>query len=170
MEFGTYTAQTVAEAAALVNLFVDGPPDDAAVREVLHLHGLAEDPLDHRGFGELADRLREGFTAPDETERVAALNRLIDRYEPTPRLTEHDGQGPHFHYAPDDGPDLPRVGASLTMSLANVIVDFGGARFGSCGAPRCRRVFVDATRNRNQRFCSKRCATRVHVAEHRARA
>ncbi|MDX1658530.1 MAG: CGNR zinc finger domain-containing protein [Nitriliruptorales bacterium] len=170
MEYGTYTAQTVGEAVELVNLFVDGVSEDDAIRAVLHLHGLAAGDLDQDGFADLAAGLRRVFEASDESTRAEALNRLIERYEPRPRLTDHDGQGPHFHYAPDDGPDLPRVGASLTMSLANVVVDFGGARLGCCGAPSCRRVFVDATRNRSQRFCSKRCANRVHVAEHRARA
>lgn len=169
MEYGSFTAQTVSEAVDLVNLFTESRPGDDGVRAVLRLHGLADGALDLGGYEELSSMLRDVFEAGDESGSVTALNALVDRYEPRPRLTDHDGQGPHFHYAPDEGSDVRRVGASLAMSLANLLVDFGGSRLGSCAAPACRKVFVDTTRNRSQRFCSKRCATRVHVAEYRAR-
>ncbi len=169
MEYGTFTAQTVGEAVALVNLFVDGQPDEVAVRDVLGLHDLHDAPLDLDAFAQLADDLGSIFGAGDTHQRMARLNDLLAAFEPAPFLTEHDGQAPHFHYVPDDGADDRRVGASLTMALAHVVVDHGDDRLGCCDAPGCLRVFVDHTRNGNQRFCSRTCATRVHVARHRAR-
>lgn len=168
MEYETFTAQTVSEAVDLVNAVADGGGEDR-IGEVLQLYGLREHRLDVAAFRSLAERIRPVFEAPTVAERVETLNALISSYEPSPFIAEHDGQGPHFHYVPDDGADVRRVGASLTMALAHVVVDVGADRLGRCPAPRCRHVFVDRTRNGSQRYCSKTCATRVHVAEHRAR-
>jgi hypothetical protein len=170
MDYETFTAQTVSEAVELTNLFpTDEPVSEEELRRILHLYGLQEDPADIDGFRSLATRLRGVFEAPDTDRRVRSLNELIGSYEPEPYIADHDGQGPHFHFVRDDGADVRRVGASLAMALATVVVDYGAERLGRCPAPTCRNVFVDQTRNRIQRFCSKTCATRVHVAEHRAR-
>lgn len=169
MDYGTVTAQTVDEAVALANLFVDGAATAADLREVLHLHDLHDDPLDVDAFADLAAAVRGVFVGADGPP-VQRLNRLLAHFEPAPFITEHDGQAPHFHFIADDGPDERRVGASLTMALAHVVVDHGAARLGACDAPGCDRVFADRTRNGNQRFCSRTCATRVHVAAHRARS
>lgn len=170
MDYGTFTTQTVGEAVALVNLFIDGEVTEADLREVLHLYDLHEDALDLAAFERLAAEVRTVFGADGASARTAELNRLLAVFEPSPFLAAHDGQAPHFHFAPDDGPDARRVGASVTMALAHVVVDHGGDRLGTCDAPGCERVFVDQTRNGNQRFCSRTCATRVHVAQHRARS
>lgn len=170
MEYETYTAQTVAEAVALANLAAGDAVTEDALREVLRLYHLGPGPLDVDGFVVLGDRIREVFRASDAAARVAVLNRLIASHEPAPYIADHDGQGPHFHFAPDEGDDLRRVGASLAMALAHVVVDHGAERLGCCQAPGCANVFVDHTRNSSQRFCSRTCANRVHVAEHRARS
>ncbi len=170
MDYGTFTAQTVGEAVDLVNLFADGDVTEADVREVLHLYDLHDAPLDLDAFEQLAADVRTVFTADGTNRRTDRLNRLLAAFEPAPFLAEHDGQEPHFHFAPDDGPDARRVGASLAMALAHVVVDHGGNRLGTCDAPGCDHVYVDQTRNGNQRFCSRTCATRVHVAQHRARS
>lgn len=169
MDYGTFTAQTVDEAVALANLFIERPVSEAELREVLALYDLHEGPLDVDAFAALAGAVRTLFAGADAA-RVRRLNRMLATFEPAPFLAEHDGQAPHFHFAPDDGADVRRVGASLTMALAHVVVDHGTQRLGTCDAPACDRVFADRTRNGNQRFCSKTCATRVHVAQHRARS
>jgi hypothetical protein len=169
MEYGTFTAQTVDEAVALANLFVGPDVGEDELRDVLHLYDLHEDALDMAAFADLAAAVR-AVLADDDASRVQRLNDLLEDFAPSPFITEHDGQAPHFHFVSDDGPDVRRVGASLTMALAHVVVDHGAARLGACDAPGCEHVFVDRTRNGNQRFCSKTCATRVHVARHRARS
>lgn len=168
MDYETFTAQTVAEAVGLTNLFATPEVAEADLAELLHLYAPSR-PVDVTAFGSLAHRLRAVFAADDADARVARLNDLIETYEPRPIIAEHDGQAPHFHFAPDDGDDVRRVGASLVMALAHVVVDEGADRLGRCGAPGCDRVFVDHSRGGNRRFCSKTCATRVHVAAHRAR-
>nr|WP_238350654.1 CGNR zinc finger domain-containing protein [Kribbella shirazensis] len=42
-------------------------------------------------------------------------------------------------------------------------------RLRQCAAVRCDNVFLDATRNHTQRFCSTACQNRTKVAAHRAR-
>ncbi|HEX8935998.1 MAG TPA: CGNR zinc finger domain-containing protein, partial [Pseudonocardiaceae bacterium] len=43
------------------------------------------------------------------------------------------------------------------------------SRLGVCSAPRCDRVYVDASRNGTRRFCCTACQNRVKSAAHRAR-
>lgn len=170
IDYDTFTDQTVSEAVDLTNLFADGDlvsGDD--LRRLLHLYVLVDDPVDVAAFADLAVRMRAVFEAEVALDRVSMLNDLLTAHEPRPFIAEHDGQAPHFHYVSDDRTDVRRVGASLAMALAHVVVDDGAERLGSCAAAGCRNVFVDRTRNRSQRFCSKTCATRVHVAAHRAR-
>lgn len=170
MDYETFTDQTVSEAVGLVNLFAaDEEVSGDEVHDLLHLYALADDPVDLDGFAGLAAQLRAVFEAGTTSDRVGLLNALLRTHEPTPFLAEHDGQAPHFHYVGDGDPDVAQVAASLTMALAHVVVEDGARRLGSCRAPGCERVFVDRTRNRSRRFCSKTCATRVHVAAHRAR-
>lgn len=170
MDYDTFTDQTVSEAVGLANLFADGVAVDACdLHDLLHLYALVDDPVDVAGFAGLADRLRAVFETVEAGERVAQLNDLLASHEPRPFLAAHDGQAPHFHYVGEDGTDVERVGASLAMALAHVVVDGGTDRLGSCAADDCRNVFVDRTRNRSQQYCSKTCATRIHVAAHRAR-
>lgn len=160
----------MSEAVDLTNVFgTDELVMGDDLRDLLHLYVLVDEPIDVAGFGGLAIRLRAVFTAPTADERVALLNALLADHRPQPWIASHDGQPPHFHYVSDDGPDLHRVGASLAMALAQVVVDDGARRLRTCRADGCTNVFVDRTRNRSRRFCSKTCATRVHVAAHRAR-
>ncbi|MBY5164228.1 CGNR zinc finger domain-containing protein [Salsipaludibacter albus] len=172
IDYDTFTDQTVSEAVDLTNLFAraDEPVTAEELHRLLHLYVLVDEPVDVGAFAELAKTLRGVFEAADASERVALLNDLLAAHEPHPFIAEHDGQAPHFHYVSDDGADVRRVGASLAMALSHVVVDDGAERLGACRATTCRNVFVDRTRNRSQQFCSKTCATRVHVAAHRARA
>ncbi|MGW4897168.1 CGNR zinc finger domain-containing protein [Kitasatospora sp. NPDC004240] len=43
-------------------------------------------------------------------------------------------------------------------------------RLRRCQAVRCEELFLDATRNHAQRYCSQACQNRTKVAAHRARA
>lgn len=171
MSLSACTRWTVGKAVALVNLLVEEGEALARERlyETLEGYGLDETQLDREGFVALAGRLRDVFAAEDRGSRVEHLNVLLEHFQPSPRVVEHGGEDPHFHYVTGDGPAVDRVGASLAMALASAIVAQGAERFGWCAAPSCDRLFFDRSRNRSQRFCSRSCATRVHVADHRAR-
>ncbi|MFL6123751.1 CGNR zinc finger domain-containing protein [Actinophytocola sp.] len=49
------------------------------------------------------------------------------------------------------------------------MVHYGPSRFGHCGAADCDNYYLDTSTNRAKRFCSARCANRVHVAAFRSR-
>ncbi len=172
MAYGAYTRSTVDEAVALANLFIDrdGEVTRADLGELLRLYVLPEDELDVAQFAALAERIRHVVAVEDRESRVVRLNALLEDFQPSPRVTQHDGQEPHFHYVAADGPAVVHVGASFAMALANALVDYGSDRLGRCAAPDCERLYFDHSRSRQRRFCSKTCATRVHVAAHRARA
>jgi hypothetical protein len=165
-----YTLATVEEAVGLANLFVDGREvTRAELRDLLHLYVLDEKDLDVELFGGLAARIRAVLALRDKDARVVAINELLETFQPSPRIVSHDGQAPHFHYVTSEGPAVAHVGASFAMALSYILVDHDADRLGACAAPACSRLFFDQSRSRRQRFCSKTCATRVHVAAHRAR-
>jgi predicted RNA-binding Zn ribbon-like protein len=120
----------------------------------------------------LRSRLREIFelaAANQEDETVQAVNALISRSNPTPRLVRHDDQPLHLHYTSVDVPLDRFLGAAMGIALAIVIRDGGIERLRLCPAPSCGRAFVDLTKNRSRRFCDTQCANRVHAAAHRQR-
>ncbi|CAN5565328.1 hypothetical protein BH24ACT15_BH24ACT15_09570 [soil metagenome] len=171
MDYGHYTTKTMIETVTLSNMLANGdgqPVTEGDLRQLLHRFELPEGPLDIEGLTHLAGRLRRVFIEPDLATRVHVLNDLISLYQPHPSVVDHDDEGYHMHYVPPGSNHLRGIGASMTMALASVLCDFGPDRLGVC--PDCDDIFVDTTRNGRQRFCSKACANRVHVAEHRARA
>lgn len=169
MNYGHYTTQTVQETVDLANALANraDPPQETELRALLQRFELGSEPLDVMGLTHLAERLRQVFSSDVMEAKVMALNDMIALYQPSPHIVDHDDLGHHMHYVPPGAGHLRAIGASMTMALALVLCDFGTARFGTCAA--CDDVFVDTTRNGRQRFCSRSCANRVHVAEHRAR-
>ncbi len=171
MDYGHYTTRTMEETVRLANILAGPqakPVDVDMLRSILSRFEMGDGPIDVEGLTHLAVRLRLLFTTDELDGRVAILNDLIALYQPHPRIVDHDGQGYHMHYQPPGAGHLRSIGASMTMALAMVLCDHGTDRLGVC--PACEDLFIDTTRNGRQRFCSKTCANRVHVASHRARA
>jgi predicted RNA-binding Zn ribbon-like protein len=75
-----------------------------------------------------------------------------------------------MHYADEHADVVTRVRAVTAGGLAMVLTEAGPQRLGRCAAPGCRIVYVDVSRNGRRSYCSRLCATRVHVTTHRARA
>lgn len=180
MNFDSYTDRVVGVAAALVNALTPGehggrPVDvsPAAGRErAAAALDRPVDPAELAGLAELAERLRPVFVAAEAgaVDRVAGLvNDLLLDYRSVPRLSGHDGEPWHLHFAGVGGP-APDWGAGCAMGLA-VVVDSGNTgRLGVCRADGCDRVYVDVSRNASRRFCSEACLNRTKVANFRARA
>lgn len=118
----------------------------------------------------LATRMRVVFEAAHEgdTDRAASeVNALLRKTDARPQLDKTDGWNLHFH-GPDDtlaNGWAAGCAAGLAMALGS---DLAG-RLGVCAAPKCDRVFVDASKNSKRRFCSPACQSRVKAAAHRAR-
>lgn len=170
MQFDRYANRAAELAAALVNLY-GAPPTLSDLRAFLDTYTIPARPLrrDLPALADLAEAMRPVFTARDLETAVDRLNRLMADTPMAPRVSMHDGRPPHLHVEPARAPLPDRLRANCLMGLAAVLCDGRRLRLGGCDAPDCDRVYVDTSRNARRRFCSDTCATRVHVAAHRAR-
>lgn len=160
--------------AALLNVLADDPAP-GAVRRVLLAHGERE-PMDITvsDVAELrraARRLRPIFEADELSTATALLNHLLARHTQRLRLTDHGGTAWHLHLdRDDDGPIGEWFLASACLAMAVLIWDRQQLPGGVCQAAGCDLVFLAISSGPDQRYCSRRCATRERVAAHRARA
>jgi predicted RNA-binding Zn ribbon-like protein len=122
----------------------------------------------------VADGLRNVLTAAiasDATGVRTAVNSLLETYPLRPRLSAGHTPEPnwHIHVADPDAPPATEVAAAAAWGIAQGVVRLGLDRWGQCADAGCENYFVDTSTNRAKRFCSARCANRVHVAAHRSR-
>jgi CGNR zinc finger/Putative stress-induced transcription regulator len=97
------------------------------------------------------------------------VNRMLDRAQTPPRLSNHDGTAWHLHVTADEAPWADWLAAVAGLGLARLLAEDGVARLGRCAAPSCRRAFAGGLRNHPRRYCSPTCANRGRVAAFRAR-
>jgi predicted RNA-binding Zn ribbon-like protein len=117
-------------------------------------------------------RLRDVFdlgTNHRDAEAVAALNALLEANPVQPRISGHDTADWHMHVTGRGASVSAEYLAGAVWGLAVWLCEYGSARFGVCADERCGNVYLDTSSNCCRRFCSERCATRSHVAAHRAR-
>ena len=193
MNFGSHVDGIVAVSAALVNAGTPGErqgrayelPAGRALAADLGavLRTGSRDAVDRRdaadpapreagAYVELAAEVRpvyERVEAGDFAGAAGAVNELLARYAPAPRLEQHDGEPLHLHFHGPRATDPTGWGGALAMGLATVLGSEYADRLGVCAAPACDRVFVDVSRNGTRRFCSEACQNRVKAAAHRAR-
>jgi len=166
VHFNPYGGPGAQLAAALVNLASADP-----VLATLRDHGMAVtavSPDEALAIQAWRPRLHEVFATSDVDTRVALLNRLLADSASAPYISRHDGKPPHLHYHVPSGSIVDRVRAYTAGGLAHLLCE-DPARAGVCDRPGCDIAFVDTSRNGRRRFCASRCATRVHVADHRQR-
>lgn len=120
----------------------------------------------------LAAMMASDGPAQDETVRTE-INALLAAHPPRPRLSGHGGHDGapnwHVHVAGPDAPAVDEVAAAAAWGLAQGVVAHGTARWGRCKAEGCSTYYLDTSTNQAKRFCSPRCANRMHVAAFRAR-
>jgi predicted RNA-binding Zn ribbon-like protein len=117
-------------------------------------------------------RLREVFeygTSGRDTEAVNELNTLLEAFPVQPRISGHDASDWHMHVTSRGSSVSAEYLAGAVWGLSVWLCEYGSARFGICADERCGNVYLDTSSNNCRRFCSERCATRSHVAAHRAR-
>lgn len=107
--------------------------------------------------------------AGQDAETVAALNAQLEAHPVHPRISGHDASDWHIHVTKSGSPVAEDYAAAAVWGLAVALTRWGSARFGVCADPRCGNAYLDTSTNRSRRYCSDRCATRAHVAAHRAR-
>ncbi|ROT31986.1 CGNR zinc finger domain-containing protein [Micromonospora sp. HM5-17] len=157
----------------LVNARLDNLDDLRAVFN--DEHGWMRDEVTERdvvAFRKAQRRLREVFelgASGRDAEAVAELNALLESYPVQPRISGHDAKDWHMHVTSRGASVSAEFLAGAVWGLAVWLCEYGSARFGICADDRCGNVYLDTSSNCCRRFCSERCATRSHVAAHRAR-
>ncbi|MEU8264151.1 CGNR zinc finger domain-containing protein [Micromonospora sp. NPDC048999] len=123
-------------------------------------------------FRRAQKRLRDVFeygTSGRDAEAVAELNALLETFPVQPRISGHDSSDWHMHVTGRGASVSSEYLAGAVWGLSVWLCEYGSARFGVCADERCGNVYLDTSSNCCRRFCSERCATRSHVAAHRAR-
>jgi predicted RNA-binding Zn ribbon-like protein len=127
-------------------------------------------PDEAAGFRPVAAAIRAVFeaVAAGRTDDAARLvNEMLAGTGARPRLDSHDGEPWHLHFHGAEDSLVTGWAAGCATGLAVVLGTEQQGRLGVCAAPRCDRVFVDASRNGTRRFCSTSCQNRVKAASFR---
>jgi predicted RNA-binding Zn ribbon-like protein len=105
----------------------------------------------------------------EESAAVRRINVLLGSVQIAPRLTGHDAEDWHLHFA--EGAQRAHEGyaSAAVLGVAFYVSEHGFDRLGTCQSSPCQNVFIDTSTNRSRRYCSDRCATRANVAAYRAR-
>jgi predicted RNA-binding Zn ribbon-like protein len=117
-------------------------------------------------------RLRDVFeygTSGRDAEAVNELNAMLEAFPVQPRISGHDAADWHMHVTSRGSSVSAEYLAGAVWGLSVWLCEYGSVRFGICADERCGNVYLDTSSNNCRRFCSERCATRSHVAAHRAR-
>jgi len=164
---------------------VSGGPGDVApgdrLQTVADLRAmLTHEPFWSRIAGEadlaplraLRSELRtifEDASVGEESAAARRINVLLGSIQIAPRLTGHDGEDWHLHFA--EGAQLAHEGfaSAAVLGVAFYVSENGFDRLGTCQSSPCRNIFIDTSTNQSRRYCSDRCATRANVAAYRAR-
>jgi predicted RNA-binding Zn ribbon-like protein len=168
VHFNPYGGAAAQVAADLANLDEQTP---ARQLETVRAHGMTVHPLTATQSRELASwsaRLAAVFAEQNHDVRVDLVNDLLAESACRPYITRHDGKPAHLHYSGKNDDTMRRIRAYTAGGLAHLLCE-DSDRMGQCAREDCATVFVDTSRNGRRRFCSTRCATRVHVANHRER-
>lgn len=116
----------------------------------------------------LRPRVRQLWTL-NEDDIASEVNAMLREGGALPQLVAHDGWGYHLHATAPDAPLTDRMLVEAAMAFVDVVRQEELDRMRICEADNCEGVLVDLSRNRARRYCSTRCANRVHAAAFRAR-
>jgi predicted RNA-binding Zn ribbon-like protein len=168
VDFDAY-AQTAVD---LVNAPLADEADLRALLSMVNWRGTSLSERELAVFRRAQRRLRDVFdagTAGRDGDVVEELNALLDAFPVRPRITGHEATDWHMHVTGRGSTVSAEYLGRAVWGLAVWVCQYGSARFGVCADDRCRDVYLDTSSNNCRRFCSERCATRSHVAAHRAR-
>ena len=111
----------------------------------------------------------EAVARDDQDAPARQVNKLLAQTGARPALDRHDGEGWHLHFHGARDGLASGWAAGCATGLAIVLGTDDRGRLGVCTAPRCDRVYVDASRNGTRKFCSTTCQNRVKTAAFRSR-
>jgi predicted RNA-binding Zn ribbon-like protein len=116
----------------------------------------------------LRDQLRAAFAAEGPTAAAEILNAILLANAAAPQLVRARG-GWRYRYHEEAATVAEVLAVTSALALGDIIRAGGWSRFGRCAAAPCDCVFVDVSRNRSRRYCSRLCADRVSQAAYRRR-
>ncbi|MCU0624984.1 MAG: CGNR zinc finger domain-containing protein [Gemmatimonadaceae bacterium] len=103
------------------------------------------------------------------TEAVHEINRVLGRSAGTRRL-DPLGDGQYARSFVAGGDAFAALMIPMVDDAAEALINGELARVRRCSDPRCRRVFLDGTKNGRRRWCDMAtCGNRAKAARHRAR-
>lgn len=116
-------------------------------------------------------RVLAAAVAGDKAAVMGEVNALLAAHPLNPTLSAGHSEEPdwHIHMADVTASPATEVAAAAAWGIAHGIVHYGLRRWGHCTAEDCDNYYLDTSTNRAKRFCSPRCANRVHVAAFRSR-
>jgi predicted RNA-binding Zn ribbon-like protein len=168
VDFDAY-AQTAADLVNTDLSDMEALQDMFAEREYMRSRVTERDLATfRRARKKLRDVFERGSAGEDEAA-VEILNALLEAYPVQPRISGHPDNDWHMHVSGRGATVASEYLAGAAWGLSVWLCNYGSARFGICADERCSKVFLDTSSNCCRRFCSERCATRSHVAAHRAR-
>ncbi|MGA8113551.1 MAG: CGNR zinc finger domain-containing protein [Actinocatenispora sp.] len=168
MNFDAY-AHTAVD---LANAPLEGAADPRALFSDSSYSAEHANERDIAAMRRAGKRLRHVFelgASGQDAEVVEELNSLLVAYPVQPRISGHDASDWHMHATSRGAAVSAEYIAAAVWGLSVWLCEHGSDRFGVCADEHCRNVYLDTSSNNCRRFCSDRCATRSHVAAHRAR-
>ncbi len=116
-------------------------------------------------------RVLAAAVAADHDGVLEEVNALLATHPLRPRLSAGHEADPnwHIHMADSTASPATEVAAAAAWGIAHGVVHYGLSRWGHCTADDCDNYYLDTSTNQAKRFCSPRCANRVHVAAFRSR-
>lgn len=128
-----------------------------------------EDTITSQDINHIEQQFRDVLTRSDVADASQKLNELLREAAAVPVLVD-DGQGRwrlHLHSAL--ATTLSRIAVKAAAGLAALMDDDEWTSIKQCGASRCDDYFLDRSRNRSRRFCSRTCANRINAHLYRTR-
>lgn len=140
-------------------------------RALLQPAAAAATLLDARRVRSALRALAEEGAASDEIceSARAEMNRVLGRSTGTRRLERLNGAVYTRIFVPT-GDAFAGLMIAIVESAADTLIQSELPRVRCCASPRCRRVFLDLSRNGARRWCDMgTCGNRAKAARHRAR-
>jgi predicted RNA-binding Zn ribbon-like protein len=150
--------------AGMADLSTLFPPESWQIREATERDLIAL----RRGQKRMREVFQDG-SAGRESDAVNELNSLLEAYPMQPRIAGAHQSTRHMEVTGRGSSVSAEYLAGAVWGLAVWLVEHGSSRFGVCADQRCGNMYLDTSSYSCRRFCSDRCATRSHVAAHRAR-
>jgi hypothetical protein len=144
-------------------------PDTGLLAALLAGSGVRDCPpevLANPALTQVADRLHPVFAAPDLSERVSLVTRLLAETGVRPALDLDEGRPGETWLAEDARQALP---AAAALTLRHQLAGHDPDRVGVCTGRDCADAYIDASPAGRRRFCSVTCQNRARVAAWRQR-